>query len=67
MAKKQPINYAFFSIFSKTIYDLNELLWSHSTPYKGLIFAISSESYDWDSSESEGKRPKPTPSRHMRI
>ena len=23
--------------------------------------AISSNSYDWDSSESEGKRPKPTP------
>ena len=26
---------------------------------------ISINSYDWDSSESEGKRPKPTPLPHM--
>ena len=53
MAKKQP--FWTFLIFSKTLYDLNELLWSLPTPYKGLICAISSKSYDWDSNESEGK------------
>ena len=29
--------------------------------------AISINSYNWDSSESEGKRPKPTPLPHMRL
>ena len=29
--------------------------------------AISINSYDWDSSESEGKRPKLTPLPHMRL
>ena len=29
--------------------------------------AISINSYDWDSSESEGKRPKPTLLPHMRL
>ena len=29
--------------------------------------AISIISYNWDSSESEGKRPKPTPLPHMRL
>ena len=29
--------------------------------------AISINSFDWDSSESEGKRPKPTPLPHMRL
>ena len=29
--------------------------------------AILINSYDWDSSESEGKRPKPTPLPHMRL
>ena len=28
---------------------------------------ISINSYDWDSSESEGKRSKPTPLPHMRL
>ena len=44
-------------IFSNTLYCLKELLWSLSTPLKGLSFAILSNSYDWDSSESEGKDP----------
>ena len=29
--------------------------------------AISMNSYDWDSSESGGKRPKPTPLPHLRL
>ena len=29
--------------------------------------AISKNSDDWDCSESEGKRPKPTPLPHMRL
>ena len=29
--------------------------------------AISIYSYDWDSGESEGKRPKPAPLQHMRL
>ena len=29
--------------------------------------AISKNSYNWDCSESEGKRPKPIPSPHMRL
>ena len=63
--KKLPI-LDFFQ-FSETFHDLTELLWSLSTLYKGLICAISLKSYDWDSSESEGKRPKPTPLPHMRL
>ena len=31
------------------------------------MYAISINSYDWDSSESKGKRPKPTPLQHMRL
>ena len=35
--------------------------------YGPIMFAISSNSYDWDWSESEGKRPKSTPLAHMRL
>ena len=42
-------------------------LYSHSTPYDGPICAISSNSYDWDSSESGGKRSKPSPLPHMQL
>ena len=47
--------------------NLNERLWNLSTPYKGFIFAISSKPYYWDSSESEGKSPNPTPLPHMQL
>ena len=42
-------------------------MYSHSTPYYGPMRAISSNSFDWDSSESEGTRSKPTPLPHMRL
>ena len=38
-----------------------------STPYKRLMFAISSKLYAWNSSESEGKSPNPTPLPHVRL
>ena len=57
-----------FSNFSNTLYGLKKLLWSLSTPLNGfLICAISSNSHDWHSSESEGKRPEPTPLPHVRL
>ena len=59
MSKKPPI--LNFFRFSQTLYDLKELLWSLSTWYKGLICAISSKSYDCDSSKSKRKSPSPTP------
>ena len=42
-------------------------LLSFSTPYYAPMCAISINSYDWDSSESEGKRPKATPLPHTRL
>ena len=65
MTKKRPI-LDFFDVII-LFYGLKELSWSLSTLYKGLICAIPSESYDWDPSESEGKRPNPTPLPHMRF
>ena len=62
MTKKWPV--LDFSIFSSSTFWNN---WSLSTPYKGLICAISSKWHEWDSSESEGKRPNPTPLPHMRL
>ena len=38
-----------------------------STSYYGPMCARASNSYDWDSSESEGKRLEPTPLPHMRL
>ena len=69
LARKWPKNGQFwtFLILVKTLYTLEELLWSLSKPYNGLIRAISSKSYDWDSSEWEGKRPKPTRLSHFRL
>ena len=49
-----------FSIISNTQYSFKRL-WSLSTPYKSLICELSTKSYDWNSSESKGKEPKPTP------
>ena len=66
MAKKQPfLNFFRFSQklfirfernFAQSFYTL---LWS--------LCAISSNSYGWDSNESEGNRPKPAPLPHMRL
>ena len=78
LAQKRPKNSLFWTFFldflknssydsNETFYDLKTLLWSLSTPYKCLICAISSKSYDRDSSESEGKRPEPTHLPHMRL
>ena len=66
MAKKQPF-FDFFRFLKNYSYDSNEFLYSHSTPYYGPLRAISSNSYGWDSSESEGKRPKPTLLPHMQL
>ena len=39
-------------IFAKTVHTiLEEIFYSHSTPYYGPMYAISSNSYDWDSSQ----------------
>ena len=63
LAKKTVI-FRLYSIFSKTVHTIR-------TKFSTVIFytivgsmcAISINSYNWDSSESEGKRPKPTPYR----
>ena len=73
VTKKQNTHFVFnyfnifglFNFLKNCPYDSNEIFYGLSTPYKGLICAISSKSYDWDSSESEGKRPNPTPVSHM--
>ena len=65
IAKQRPF-LDFFRVYQYS-YDSKELLWSLSTPYKCLTCAISSKSYDWDSSESERKSPNPTPLPHMRL
>ena len=57
----------FVRFLKNSLYDSNEILYSHSTPYYDRLCAISSNSYDWDLSESEGKRLKPTPLPHMRL
>ena len=57
----------FFDFLKNCPYDSNEIFYSHSTPLYGPLCAISTNSHDWDLSESEGKRPKPTPVPHMRL
>ena len=57
----------FFQFSKKCSYGSSELLYSHSTPYYGPICPNSSNSYNWDLSESKGKKPKPTPLPHMRL
>ena len=66
ITKKQ----SFFDIFrfsQKLSIRFQRNFCSHSTPYYGPLCAITSNSYAWESSESEGKRPKPTPLPHMRL
>ena len=58
MAKK---TFSTFSISAKTVYTIGTKFSGHFTPYYGPICAERSKWYDWDSSESEGKRPKETP------
>ena len=67
MAKKQPFFncFRFFQKLSKRCE--RNFLQSFSTPYFGSLCAISSNSYDWDSSESKGKIPKPFSLPHMRL
>ena len=47
MTKKQSI-FTFYSIFSKTLYDSNEIFYSQSTPHYGPFCAVSLDSYGWD-------------------
>ena len=57
-----------FSDFHKNCpYDSNEILYSPSTLYYGPLCVVLSNSYNWDWSESEVKRTKPTPLPHMRL
>ena len=66
MAKKPPFD--FFLIFALTVHTIR-------TKISTVIFytivwsmcAISKNSYSWEWSESEGKRPKPTLLPHMRL
>ena len=65
--KKLPFLDFFPNFRENCPYDSNEILYSHFTPYYDHIYARASKSYDWDSSELEGKRPKRTPSPHIRL
>ena len=66
IGQKTAIFYFFY--FRKNCpYDSNEILYSPSTPYYGHLCVISSNSFCCDWSESEGKRPKPTPLPHLRL
>ena len=47
MAKKQPFS-TFFDFLKNCPYDSNEIFYSHSTPYYGLLCAISLYWYGWD-------------------
>ena len=70
IVQKRPKNglfWTFFNFRKNCPYDSNEFLYSHSTPYFDPICAILSNSYDWDSSESEAKRSKPTILPLMRL
>ena len=54
-------------IIAKTIHTIRLCTVILHHIYYGPLCAILSNSYDWDSSESEGKRRKPTPLPHMRL
>ena len=56
----------FFDFLKICPYDSNEIFYSPFLQY-GPMCAISINFYGWDSSESEGNRPKPTPLPHMRL
>ena len=66
MARNSPKTAIFrhFDFLKNCPYDSNEVFNSHSTACQS---SISITLYDWDSSESEGKRAKPTPLPHMRL
>ena len=57
MAEKQSFS-TFFDFLKYCPYDSNEIFYSHSTSYLGPLCVLSSNSYGWESSESQGKRPK---------
>ena len=67
VAKKQPF-FRLFLVFAKTVHTIRTKI---STVISYTIVwsmcAISINLYNWDWSESEGKRLKPTPLSHMRV
>ena len=67
--QKWPKKTAIFRLFiiAKTIHTIRLCTVILHHIYYGPLCAILSNSYDWDSSESEGKRRKPTPLPHMRL
>ena len=64
---KPAIFRVFFDFLKTSPFDSKEICYCHSTPYYGPMCARASKSYDLDSSESEGNRPKPTLLPHMRL
>ena len=48
MAEKHSFFDFFFNFLKNCPYDLNEIFYSHSTPYYGPVCAISLNSYGWD-------------------
>ena len=50
LAQKWPNSHfsIFFDFLKNCLYDLNEIFYSHSTPYYGPLCAISLNSYGWD-------------------
>ena len=47
-----------FKFLKNCPYDSNEIFYSHSTPYYGLLCAISLNSYDWDVRNIAKTNPK---------
>ena len=64
MAKKQSF-FDFFSKFSKTVHTIRTVFFY--TIFWSFVCNFSKFVWFWDWSESEGRRPKLTPSPHMRL
>ena len=65
---QKTVIFHFFSIFSKTVHTSRtkmSTVFFYTTVWS--MCAISINSYNWDWSESEGKRPKTTPLPHMLL
>ena len=66
MAKNS--NFSTFLISAKTVHTIRSKIFT--VIFYTIVWsmcAISINSYNWDWSESEGKRPKATPLPHMRL
>ena len=63
---RMPSILDFFDFYKYSL-GFERTFWSLYTSHRGLICAISSKSYDWNSSESERKRPKLTLLPYMQL